>query len=74
MEDGHLLRLSLIGKNLNDKEYLVEALPLGNGGFEGWGTPRTIAVELLYQMTEVRRLRNQAGPRAGFFSFFFIKC
>ncbi len=50
MENNSLLRLSLIGKNLTDKEYLTEALPLGNGGFEGWGTPRTIAVELLYQM------------------------
>jgi outer membrane receptor protein involved in Fe transport len=50
MEEGHLLRLSFIGKNLTDKEYLTEALPLGNGGFEGWGTPRTMAVELLYQM------------------------
>ena len=50
MEDNHLLRLSLIGKNLNDKEYLTEALPLGNGGFEGWGTPRTWALELLYEI------------------------
>ncbi len=41
--------LSLIGKNLNDKDYLIEALPLGNGGFEGLGAPRTIALELLYQ-------------------------
>jgi iron complex outermembrane receptor protein len=50
MEDNHTLRLSLIGKNLNDKEYITEALPLGNGGFEGWGTPRTWALELLYQL------------------------
>jgi iron complex outermembrane receptor protein len=50
MEDNRSLRLSLIGKNLNDKEYITEALPLGNGGFEGWGTPRTWALELLYQM------------------------
>jgi iron complex outermembrane recepter protein len=50
MEDNHTLRLSLIGKNLNDKEYLTEALPLGNGGFEGWGSPRTWAMELLYQL------------------------
>ncbi len=49
MNDGNLLRLSLIGKNLNDKEYIVEALPLGNGGFQGWGAPRTIALELVYQ-------------------------
>jgi outer membrane receptor protein involved in Fe transport len=50
MQDDHTMRLSLIGKNLNDKEYLTEALPLGNGGFEGWGSPRTWAVELLYQL------------------------
>ena len=50
MEDDHYLRVSLIGKNLTDKEYLTEALTLGNGGFEGWGSPRTWALELLYQM------------------------
>ena len=44
MNDGNSLQLSVIGKNLDDEEYLTEALPLGNGGFEGWGTPRTIAV------------------------------
>jgi iron complex outermembrane recepter protein len=49
MGNGNLLRLSLIGKNLDDKEYITEALPLGNGGFEGWGTPRTWGLELLYQ-------------------------
>ena len=50
MEDNHNLRLSLIGKNLDDKQYITEALPLGNGGFEGWGAPRTWALELQYQM------------------------
>jgi len=50
MEDNHNLRLSLIGKNLDDKKYITEALPLGNGGFEGWGAPRTWALELQYQM------------------------
>ena len=40
MEDNHLLRLSLIGKNLNDKEYLTEALPLGNGGLRRVGYRR----------------------------------
>jgi iron complex outermembrane receptor protein len=50
MQENHTLRLSLIGKNLNDKQYLTEALPLGNGGFEGWGAPRTWALELLYQL------------------------
>ena len=49
MNDGNLLRLSLVGKNLNEKEYIQEDLPLGNGGFTGWGPPRTIALELLYQ-------------------------
>jgi outer membrane receptor protein involved in Fe transport len=50
MQDNHTLRLSLIGKNLGDKEYITEALPLGNGGFEGWGSPRTWSLELLYQL------------------------
>ena len=56
MENSSFLRLSLIGKNLTDKEYLQEALPLAvpgltdfAGGFQGWGPPRTIALELLYQ-------------------------
>jgi len=56
MQDNSLLRLSLIGKNLTDEEYLQEALPLAvpgltafAGGFQGWGPPRTIALELLYQ-------------------------
>ena len=61
MEDDHTLRLSLIGKNLNDKEYLTEALPLGNGGFEGWGSPRTWALELLYQIVEHSSLSMKAG-------------
>jgi iron complex outermembrane recepter protein len=57
MENHDLLRLSFIGKNLSDKDYLQEALPLAAagltqfaGGFQGWGPPRTYAVELLYQM------------------------
>ncbi len=56
MENSSLLRLSLIGKNLNDEDYLQEALPLAvagltdfAGGFQGWGPPRTFALELLYQ-------------------------
>lgn len=49
LNDGDLLRLSLVGKNLDDEEYLATALPLGNGGFQGWGSPRSVALELVYQ-------------------------
>ena len=50
LKNGSLVRLSAVGKNLNDEEYLWSALPLGTGGFQGWANPRTFAVELLYQM------------------------
>jgi iron complex outermembrane receptor protein len=49
MSDGQVLRVSLFGKNLADKEYREQALPLGNGGFQGWGPPRTYALEVLWQ-------------------------
>ena len=56
MENKNLVRLSLVGKNLTDKDYLQEALPLAAaglqqfaGGFQGWGPPRTWTLELLYQ-------------------------
>lgn len=44
------LTISLFGKNLTDEDYLEQALFLGgfNTGFQGWGPPRTIAVELSY--------------------------
>jgi iron complex outermembrane recepter protein len=43
------LRLSLFGKNLTDKEYKEQVLLLGvDGGFQGWGPPRQVALELVY--------------------------
>ena len=70
MENSNLLRLSVIGKNLNDKEYLSEALPLGNGGFEGWGTPAHDRRRA--DVSDVERVvaPKEAGPVAGFFPLF----
>lgn len=43
---GNNFRVALSGKNLTDKEYREQALPLGPfGGFQGWAPPRTAAVE-----------------------------
>jgi iron complex outermembrane receptor protein len=39
---------SLVGKNLADEEYIEQELPLGFGGFRGWGPPRQIAFEVLW--------------------------
>ncbi len=45
-EAGNSFRISAFGKNLTDKEYREQSLPLGPfGGFQGWGPPRTAAVE-----------------------------
>jgi iron complex outermembrane receptor protein len=50
MKDGEFVRFALTGKNLTDTEYLDQALPLGaNGGFQGWGSPRTYALEVTWQ-------------------------
>ena len=56
-----MLRPALYGKNLNDEEYREQALFLGGGteilplggpntGFQGWGAPRTYALEVRYSM------------------------
>jgi len=44
------LSFSLYGKNLSDTEYKEQALFLGgpNAGFQGWGAPRTFALEVTY--------------------------
>ncbi len=39
---------SLTGKNLADEEYIEQELPLGFGGFRGWGPPRQIAFEVVW--------------------------
>lgn len=43
---GNQFRLTVSGKNLTDKEYREQSLPLGEfGGFQGWAPPRTAALE-----------------------------
>ncbi|MBK79807.1 MAG: hypothetical protein CMQ43_02665 [Gammaproteobacteria bacterium] len=43
------LRVSVYGKNLLDKEYREQILLLGvDGGFQGWGPPRQVALEVVY--------------------------
>lgn len=43
------LRVSVYGKNLTDEEYKEQILLLGvDGGFQGWGPPRQVALEVLY--------------------------
>ncbi len=55
------LTFTLSGKNLTDEEYREQALFLGGGafilpsggpntGFQGWGAPRTYALEVRYSM------------------------
>jgi iron complex outermembrane receptor protein len=57
MENGGILSVALFGKNLTDEEYREQALFLGQGtatlpsggpntGFQGWGAPRTYALEV----------------------------
>lgn len=46
--DDHL-RVSVYGKNLTDEEYKEQILLLGvDGGFQGWGPPRQVALEVVY--------------------------
>jgi iron complex outermembrane recepter protein len=43
------LRVSVYGKNLTDKTYKEQILLLGvDGGFQGWGPPRQVALEVTY--------------------------
>jgi iron complex outermembrane receptor protein len=50
LSSGDAISVSAFGKNLTDTEYLEQALFLGgfNTGFQGWGAPRTYAVEVRY--------------------------
>lgn len=49
--DDDLLTISVYGKNLGDEEYREQALFLGgfDTGFQGWGAPRTYALEIRYR-------------------------
>jgi outer membrane receptor protein involved in Fe transport len=47
---GEEVVLNFVGKNLTDEEYVEQELPLGTqGGFRGWGAPRTYAFEVLWK-------------------------
>ncbi len=49
ISDDRALHISVFGKNLTDEEYKEQILLLGvDGGFQGWGAPRQVAVELTY--------------------------
>ena len=50
LSNGSQLSFSLYGKNLSDTEYKEQALFLGGptAGFQGWGAPRTFALEVTY--------------------------
>jgi iron complex outermembrane recepter protein len=48
LANNDLVRVALVGKNLTDTEYREQELPLGFGGFRGWGPPRQIAAEIVW--------------------------
>ena len=50
--EDDVLTISAFGKNLTDEEYREHQLDLvqPNSGFQGWGAPRTWAVEVQYQL------------------------
>jgi iron complex outermembrane receptor protein len=49
LNSGDIIEVALWGKNLGDEEYKAFELPLGaTGGFQGWGTPRTYALEFTW--------------------------
>lgn len=50
-DNGDIWSLSLFGKNLTDEEWKEHALFLGGPttGFQGWGAPRTFALEFTYE-------------------------
>ena len=49
---GNQWSITAFGKNLTDEEFKEHALFLGGPttGFQGWGAPRTYALELVWQM------------------------
>lgn len=49
LENDRSFTISAYGKNLANEEYKEQILLLGvDGGFQGWGAPRTYAVEFSY--------------------------
>lgn len=51
----HSVNFTLWGKNLTDEEWKEQALFLGgpNTGFQGWGPPRTYALQIEYRCFKV---------------------
>ena len=49
---GNQASITLFGKNLTDEEFKEHALFLGGflTGFQGWGAPRTYALEFMWEM------------------------
>ena len=50
INDTDMVSVSIFGKNLTDEEWREQALFLGGPttGFQGWGAPRTYALEVTY--------------------------
>ncbi len=50
LNNGDQLTLTALGKNLTDEEWKEQALFLGgpDTGFQGWGAPRTYAMEIVW--------------------------
>jgi len=50
LDDDRSVTISVFGKNLTDEEWKEQALFLGGPatGFQGWGAPRTYALEVVY--------------------------
>jgi iron complex outermembrane receptor protein len=46
----HKIRAGIVGRNLGNKKYKDQELPLGPGGFRGWGPPRYIGGELQLEL------------------------
>ncbi len=44
------VRIGFVGKNLTDKQYKEQELPLGPGGFRTWGPPRYLGGELQIEL------------------------
>ncbi len=44
------VRVGFVGRNLTDKQYKEQELPLGPGGFRGWGPPRYVGGELSIEL------------------------
>lgn len=44
------VRAGIVGRNLTNKEYKDQELPLGPGGFRGWGPPRYLGGELTIEL------------------------